>query len=72
MIINFKNQEIEITNVYGKYDDDIQFDARYVESDTEIDDIDLLDEIMQENFDSIYELWYQQKVGESDYFYERD
>jgi hypothetical protein len=66
-----KGREIEIS-VYEKYEDDIQIDdANYIDSDDEVSE-DTLDYIYSQYADAMYEVWYDNKIGEAEYYYEGD
>ncbi len=72
IVKNRLGQEIEITSIYGQYDDDIQIDAcNYVDSDNEVSDEDI--EYIYENYqDSLYETWHENKVSQAEAYYEGD
>jgi hypothetical protein len=64
-------RQIEIS-VYGRYEDDIQIDeAYYTDSEEEVSD-ETLDYIYSQYADAMYEEWYDNKVGEAEYYYEGD
>ena len=66
-----RGNEIEIS-VYGQYEDDIQIDqADYVHSDDEVPE-STIDYILDTYASEIYQEWYENKVGEADYYHEGD
>lgn len=72
MKTTYNNRPVEITSVTGKYEDDLQIEAYYSDTDEEIDDGDILYEILKENYGECYQSWYEDKVCEAEYLCDRD
>jgi hypothetical protein len=62
MVTDSKGQIAEITNIYGKYDDDIRIDVIYPGQSIEVPDEEI-DYIMEKYCDKIYDHWIQNKVA---------
>lgn len=71
MLIKLANgREVDIMNVTGKYEDDLCIDgAYYTDTDAEVSDQDLED-IYENHYDAIYELWFQKRVDAMDYVHD--
>lgn len=70
LVRNSKNEELEITGVCGRYEDDIEItDIQYVNRDDEVSDEDV-DYVMNNYASDIYDMWYENQVGAAEYLYE--
>jgi hypothetical protein len=69
-IIQLSNGAIvEIVDVGGQHDDDIEFAAIYTANGLEVEDGKLIDEIYRNYSDKLYQEWYENRIEESDFYY---
>lgn len=72
MKITYDNRDVEITDISGENDDDLMIEAVWLDTDEEIDDIEILDKILKENYGEIHQSWYEDKICEAEYLYDGD
>lgn len=62
------NKEVEIESVFGKYEDDIQWEGFYVDSIEAMLSDETIDYITKEYSQELYEEWMDNKIGQADFY----
>jgi len=70
MTIKYKNRELDITEVYGQYEDDIQFTLTWSNTGDTVEDDSIYDFVQDNYADIIYDVWFQNKVSEAEWAYD--
>lgn len=71
MNVHYNDRVLVVEDIHGKYEDDIQFTAYYLDTSEDADDA-AIEYIQRECYDALYEHWFDNKIGEAEYSYERD
>lgn len=74
MQVIYKNRYVEIESISdSQYPEDIYIEKAYfVDTEEDITDAKILDDILFHNHGQIYNEWFQNKVDQAEYLYEGD